>query len=213
MKYSRLIILLPILLFAACSSIKAVPQQVKNGIINGADNSQTIARNDIEIRARLAESGINDYNLEQTVSAFSVSIKNNSSREAVFSDDSFVLTDERGVQYAQLTPDRLKDIIKKDSYYLMPYPYVGFYYLEDFQKTSFYNRFNSSLPYYYELYPQDLLTKSLSATSIIPGMSVEGLLFFKIDLSSHQQVKLHVYRKDASRSLPADFIFPFSVLK
>ncbi|MBT1071537.1 hypothetical protein [Pelotalea chapellei] len=212
MRKSLLIILLPFLV-AACSSIKIVPQQVEGGTINGADNSQTIVRNDLEIKARLADSGINAYNLEQTVSSFNVSIKNNSSNEVLFSDSSFVLTDERGLQYEQLTPERLKDILKKDSYYLMPYPYVGFYYLEDFQKTSFYNRFNSSLPYYYELYPQDLLSKSLPATSVIPGMSVEGLLFFKIDLANHQQVKLHVYRKNSSRSLPADFIFPFTVLK
>jgi len=205
--------MLPILLLAACSSIKVVPQQVENGTINNADNSQTVMRDGLEITARLAESGINSYNLQETVSSFNVRIKNTTSREVVFSDDSFVLTDERGLQYAQLTPDRLRDIIKKDSYYLMPYPYVGFYYLEDFQKTSFYNRFTSSLPYYYELYPQDLLSKSLPATSIIPGMSLEGLLFFKIDMANHQQVKLHVYRKDASRSLPPDFIFPFTVLK
>ena len=208
-----ILILLPFLLLAACSSFTVVPQPVENGTINKSDNSLTIAQHDLEIRARVADSGINAYNLEQTVSAFTVSIKNNSSREALFSEDSFVLIDESGLQYSQLTPDRLRDIIKKDSYYLMPYPYVGFYYLEDFQKTSFYNRFNSSLPYYYELYPQDLLSKSLESTSIIPGMSVEGLLFFKIDLTRHQQVKLHVYRKNSPRSLPPDFIFPFTVLK
>lgn len=95
----------------------------------------------------------------------------------------------------------------------MPYPYVGFYYLEDFQKTTFYNRFNSSLPYYYELYPQDLFTKSLPLTSIIPGKKIEGLIYFKIDLAAHKQVKLYVYRKGVSKSTPPEFIFPFKIVK
>ena len=104
-------------------------------------------------------------------------------------------------------------MIKKDSYYLMPYPYVGFYYLEDYQKTTFYNRNTSLLPYYYELYPQDIFTKSLPLTGIIPGKKVEGLVYFKIDMGDHRQVKLYVYRKGESRSNLPEFIFPFKILK
>lgn len=212
MKAIQIPLMLMFLFLTACASLKAVPQQVENGVI-GKDNTLTLSRSDLEITSGLAESSINAYNLEQTVTAFRVAIKNNSSREAIFSEGSFVLSDEAGKQYEQLTPDRLRDLLKKDTYYLMPYPYVGFYYLEDFQKTSFYNRFNSSLPYYYELYPQDLMDKSLLTASVIPGMSVEGLVFFRIDLANHTQVKLHVYRKGASRSQSSDFIFPFTVVK
>lgn len=213
MKKNILISMLLALCLSACASVKIVPEQAENGVINAEDNSQTITRNGIQIRSALSGTEINAYNLESTVSAFSLTIKNGTDKEVAYSADSFVLVDENGLQYGQLTPQKMLEMIKKDSYYLMPYPYVGFYYLEDFQKTSFYNRMNSSLPYYYEVYPQDLFTKALPLTSIIPGMKVDGLVFFKIDLTAHRQVKLYVYRQGASRSNPPEFVFPFKVLK
>ncbi|OGR30803.1 MAG: hypothetical protein A2X79_01310 [Desulfuromonadaceae bacterium GWB2_53_15] len=213
MNISYLIVAFLLLLSCGCGTVKVLPEQVDTGIINVADNSQTISKNGIEIRASFSDTAINAYNLEGTVTAFQLAITNASTNEVAFADDSFVLVDERGLQYSFLSPDKVREFIKKDSYYLMPYPYVGFYYLEDFQKTSFYNRFNSSLPYYYELYPQDLFTKSLPLTSIIPGMKVEGLVYFKIDLTLHQQVKLYVYRKGVSKTAPPEFIFPYKIVK
>jgi len=213
MKTSYLLVALLMLLSCGCGTVKVLPEPVENGIINSADNSQTISKNGIEIKANVSDTAINAYNLEGTVTAFQLALNNASTNEVAFADDSFVLVDERGLQYSILTPDKVRELIKKDSYYLMPYPYVGFYYLEDFQKTNFYNRFNSSLPYYYELYPQDLFTKSLPFTSIIPGMKIEGLVYFKIDLTLHQQVKLYVYRKGVSKTAPPEFIFPFKIVK
>jgi hypothetical protein len=202
-----------ILSVSGCASVKAIPEQVENGTINAGDNSLTITNNNVKIKANVAETAINSYNLEETVTAFKLVINNASTSEVAFADDSFVLVDERGLQYSLLTPEKVRDLLKKDSYYLMPYPYVGFYYLEDFQKTSFYNRFNSSLPYYYDLYPQDLFTKSLPMTAIIPSMSVEGFVYFKIDLAAHQHVNLYVYRKGASKSAPPEFNFPYKIVK
>lgn len=213
MKTSMLALLLLILVVPGCAAIKVVPEPVAHGVVNASDNSQTIAKNGIEINARLSDTAINAYNLEGTVSAFQITIRNSSPEEVSFADDSFVLVDEGGLQYTQLVPEKVREMIRKDSYYLMPFPYVGFYYLEDFQKTSFYNRFNSSLPYYYELYPQDLFTRSLPLTTIIPDMKVEGLVYFKIDMAAHQQVKLYIYRKGASKSNPPELVFPFKIIK
>lgn len=213
MKTILSVLVVLVFLIPGCAQFKVIPEQIDNGTVDATDNSQTISRNSLEIKTRVSDTDINAYNLEGTVTAFNIVIKNNTANEVSFAGDSFVLVDERGLQYVQLTPEKVREIITKDSYYLMPYPYVGFYYLEDFQKTSFYNRNSSSLPYYYELYPQDIFTKSLPLTAIIPAMQVEGLIYFKIDMAAHRQVKLHVYRKDASRSNPPEFIFPFKIIK
>lgn len=213
MKIHHLLFALLIFASSGCGTVNVLPVLVEDGNINAADNSQTISRNSVEIKAKVSDTAINAYNLEGTVTAFLLGISNSSSNETAFAEDSFVLVDESGLQYSLITPEKVRELIKKDSYYLMPYPYVGFYYLEDFQRTSFYNRFNTSLPYYYELYPQDLFTKSLPFTTIIPGMKIEGLVYFKIDLAAHQQVKLYVYRKGVSKSAPPEFIFPFKIVK
>ena len=213
MKHSIVLMSLVALLFSGCSSVKVLPEQVANGRINTADNSQTIVSNGVEVTARFDENGINSYNLEGTITSFHVSIRNSTDHEIAFGDDSYVLVDESGLQYSLLTPEHVRAMIKKDSYYLVPYPYVGFYYLEDFEKTNAYNRFNSALPYYYDLYPQDIFTKALQATTVIPGMRVEGLTYFKIDPAAHQQIKLLVFHKGASKSSPPDFSFPFKIVK
>ena len=210
---SLTLVLLVAVLLVGCSSVKLVPEQAVNGRINVADNSQTIMSNGVEVTARMDETGINSYNIESTVTAFQVIIRNASDSEVAFGDDSYVLVDESGLQYSLLTPEAIRTMLKKDSYYLVPYPYVGFYYLEDYEKTNAYNRFNSALPYYYELYPQDIFTKALTATTVIPGMKVEGLTYFKIDPAAHQSVKLLVFRKGASKSSPPDFSFPFKIVK
>ncbi len=215
MKHSLLCVLMSavLLVLVGCSSVRLVPVAVENGSVNAADSTLTISRNGISVSIRPESATINAYNLDSTVSAFHVSISNGSSSEVSYTEESFVLSDEKGLQYNLLTPEKVRDMLKKDSYYLMPYPYVGFYYLEDFQKTSFYNKTNSSLPYYYELYPQDLFTASLPLSPVIPGMKIEGQVFFKIDLSAHQTVRLLIFRKGASRSNPPEFVFPFTVVK
>src|SRR6185369_12765881 len=89
---------------SGCSSVKIVPEQVEHGTINTADNSQTIARNGVEITANASETAINAYNLEGTVTAFNIAIRNNSPDEVAFAADSFFIVDEKGLQYALLTP-------------------------------------------------------------------------------------------------------------
>ena len=213
MNYSLILMSLITMLLVGCSSVKVVPEQAVNGRINSADNSQTIISKGVEVTTRVDETSINSYNLDGTVSAFHIIIKNSTEGEISFGDDSYVLVDESGLQYSLLTPENVREMLKKDSYYLTPYPYVGFYYLDDYEKTNAYNRINSPLPYFYELYPQDLFTRALKAATIIPGMKVEGLTYFKIDPATHKNMNLLIFRKGASKSSPPDFSFPFKIVK
>jgi hypothetical protein len=208
----KLVVCLPlVVLFMSGCALKVVPEHVDSGIINAGDNSQTLTKNGIAITASNSDTEIDSYNLEGTVSAFQVAIDNQSDREAVFDTDSFLLLDNDGRQYYPLTPEKVKEIISRDSYYLIPYPYVGFYYLEDYQKAYANNQFNSQVPYFYEVYPQDIYTRALPGGAIIPHAKVAGLVYFKIEMRGKRGVKLLLYRKGASKSDPPEFTFPFKV--
>ena len=200
-------------ILGGCSSLKVLPEQAGAGVINTAENSQAIDKDGVLITVKASDVDLRNYNLEGTVSAFSVLIDNRTDHEVSFGNDSFVLLDNDNRQYLPLTPEKVKEILSKDSYYLIPYPYVGFYYLEDYEKSSSYNTFNSSAPYFYDLYPQDIYTKALSGESIIPKAKVAGLVYFKIALSTVQRVKLLVFKKGTSRSAVPDFTFPFKISK
>ncbi|QSV47440.1 hypothetical protein JZM60_13985 [Geobacter benzoatilyticus] len=200
-------------LFISGCSLKVVPQQVSQGVIDPADNSQTVTRDGIAVKVANSDREMYSYNLDGTVTAFDVTIHNQTRQEISFGTDSFVLLDDQNRQYLPLTPERVKEIVSRDSYYLIPYPYVGFYYLEDYERTSSYTDTGSQLPYYYEVYPQDIYTRALNASAIIPGAKAEGLVYFRIDLASTKEMKLLVFRKGTPKSAAPDFTFPFLISK
>ncbi|WP_243373963.1 hypothetical protein [Geotalea sp. SG265] len=210
MKTSLSVLLICIFLSAGCS-MKVVPVQVESGVIDEKNFSQTLSRDNVSVTAGSAESQLYNYNLDGAVSAFSVVIENRGSSELPVDPGMFLLMDNEGKQYVPLTPDKVKEIISRDSYYLIPYPYVGFYYLEDYEKSSFYNTFTSEKPYYFEVYPQDIYTKALAVGTLIPKAKMSGLVYFKIDLHGKKDVKLLVYKQGTSKSSPADFTFPFKI--
>jgi hypothetical protein len=198
------------ILTAGCS-LKVVPVPVESGVIDEKHFSQTVTRNNISITAGSAQSQLYNYNLDGAVSAFSVVVNNLGSTELPVDTGMFLLVDNEGNQYFPLTPDKVKEIISRDSYYLIPYPYVGFYYTEDYEKSTFYNTFTSEKPYYYEVYPQDIYTKALPGGTLIPKAKMAGLVYFKIDLNGKKDVKLLIFKPGTSKSSPADFTFPFKI--
>ena len=207
-----LLLLCAVLSLAGCGSLKVVPDATAPGMVS-ADNSLSVSRDGVAMTVKHADVNMFSANLEGMVAAFSVQVENQTDGEITFAQDSFLLLDNDNRQYAPLTPEKVREIVTRDTYYLIPYPYVGFYYLEDYQKTSFYNRFNTREPYFYELYPQDIFTKGFPAGAIIPKAKVAGLIYFKIDLSDKKGVKLLAYRNKNAKSTAPDFEFPFSIRK
>ena len=208
-----IVLLVSVLILSGCASIKIVPEPTVGGIVNEKENSETITHGNISITAKSGDAEILAYNLEGSVASFYVMVENQTDRELFVGNDSFLLVDSDGRQYFPLTPEKVKEIVARDTYYLIPYPYVGFYYLEDYEKSSFYNRVTSDQPYFYEVYPQDIYTKALPGGSVIPKAKVAGLLYFRIDIQQKKGVNLLFYKKGTSKSAPADFVFPFKIVK
>ncbi len=213
MKRFNIAILLLIITLNGCSSVKVVPEQTPAGIINIKDNSQAITKDHLVITVAPADTDMVNYNIEGMVASFNVEIQNSTAAEVSFDNDSFILIDSDRRQYYSLTPEKIRQMMAKDTYYLLPYPYVGFYYLEDYEQAQFKNSTNSNLPYYFELRPQELYTKALPTEPIIPNAMVKGLLYFHVDIQTLSAFSIHVYRKGASKSAPPDFIFPYKVVQ
>jgi len=213
MKIFAVFILLLATLFNGCASVKVLPEAVVDGSINLKDNSQTIARNNLAITIAADDTDMVNYNIEGMIASFNVKIENSGESDVTFDKDSFVLVDASGMQYYQITPDKVKEMMAKDTYYLLPYPYVGFYYLEDYELAQYKNATSSNLPYYFELYPQDIYTRALPTDPIIPKARTKGLIYFHADIHSLSAFTLKVYKKSTSKSAPPDFIFPFKVVK
>lgn len=200
------------LLLAGCG-IKIVPQPTEIGLINPADRSIAINRDGIIVSARVQDLEVAPYRMVDNITSFYVVIDNRTKGEVSLPVSSFVLLDQDNRQYRPIHPAEVQAIVSRDSTYLIPYPFVGYYYLEDQHKAAVFNTFSSSLPYFAENHPQDLYTEALSETPILPGALISGKVYFVIDLFAQKKVELRLYPPGADTARPAPYVFPFSIEK
>jgi hypothetical protein len=212
MKNLRLCIVVALTILAGCS-IKIVPEPVSSGMINEKERSITLTRDSTVVTIAPVDPDMLNYNLESMVASFSVEIQNNGDKEISFDDESFILIDSNKRQYYSLNPEKMRQMLARDTYYLLPYPYVGFYYLEDYERAAFKNSTNSNLPYYFEIRPQDIYTKALPSEAIIPNARIKGLVYFNVDIERLTSFRINLYAKGASKSSEPAFIFPYRVVK
>jgi len=212
MKKRLLIIPLLLNFLFACSPL-VIPKATPDGEINPADNSITKENDSLRIAARAQDLEVAPYRMVDNVTSFYLVIENLSDNEISIPLDSIVLIDGDGNQFRPIPPSEVQKITSRDSTYLIPYPYVGFYYLEDQVQYSATNALDSSLPYHYENYPQDLYTEALPAGTILPGAQITGVVYFLIDLYTKKDIEIRIYRPGTPTSGPPDFSFPFTVEK
>ncbi len=199
--------------FTGCG-LTAVPNSTSPGTINLDDNSITQTRNGLTITARVADIEYAPYRIVDNITTFEVAIRNNSEEGVTLPLDSFWVFDDEGQQYAPISPERVTEIVSRDSPYLIPYPYVGYYYLEDAERFSQANTFTSSLPYYAENHPQDIFTDALPLNEpIFPGAKVSGLIYVVLELTNKSAVELQLYLPGTKKSGNPDFRFPFIIEK
>ncbi|TYP00330.1 hypothetical protein EDC39_101497 [Geothermobacter ehrlichii] len=178
-----------------------------------ADNSLTAEKAGLALTVGVQDLEVAPYRMVDNITSFRVVIDNRTGREISVPLDSFVLIDDQGHQYRPIRPEKIQEIVKKDANYLIPYPYVGYYYLEDREKSAQYDTFQSNLPYYTQNYPQDIFTQALPEEPVLPEAKIAGLVYFVVDLTGKKSFELRVYLPDEERRSEPDFRFPFVVEK
>lgn len=199
-----------LLVMGAGCSLRVVPTPGASQTLDLKTNAISEQKHGLVVSVIPADAELAAYNLATTVSSFQVTISNQSDTAVSFDRDGFLLIDDQKRQYPPLSPEQVRELATKNSYYLLPYPYVGFYYLDDYDRARDYASRDPQLPYY-EFYPQDIFTRALPDGEIIPKAAISGLLYFPIDLERVKNVTLQLYRKGTSKSSPPDFSFPFTI--
>ena len=148
------------------------------------------------------------YPMVDNITSFHVTIDNRTAEQVSFPSQAFILKDGSDRQYRSITPERVREIVSKDTVYLIPYPYVGYYYLHDQAKVANADTFSSSLPFYAEYHPQDIFTRALTEEPILKGSKVAGLVYFIADLERSNYAELLVFPdKETSGEPLAKFQF------
>ena len=205
----RLFVILSIALVVTGCGAKIIPQQVSGGTIDLEAGSQTISRNDVIISAKVQDLQYAPYRQVDNIVSFFLNVANNTTKPWKFPFEKLLLVANDGRQHTAISPTQVKEIVSRDLPYMVPYPYVGYYYLEDAQKGSYFNSFTSDLPYYAANNPQDIFTQALPEDAIQPGNRIEGLIYFVADLESMTSFKLSVPLPLSEQAL----VYPFAVEK
>lgn len=211
MRTSYIVIFLILLLCSACS-VNVAPIATPTGIINPVEKSISETRNGVTFTVKLDELSVGAYPMVDNITSFHVTIDNRTEEQISFPTQAFLLKDGNDRQYRSVTPERVREIVSKDTVYLIPYPYVGYYYLEDQARVSNADTFSSSLPFYAEYHPQDIFTRALTEEPILRNSKVAGLIYFIADLERTNYAELLVFTDKATSGEPLAK-FPFSIEK
>jgi hypothetical protein len=203
--------LLILLLCSACS-VSVAPIATSTGTINPEEKSITEVRDGIAFTVKVDELSVSPYQMVDNITSFHVTVDNRTEGPVEFPSKAFLLKDGSGRQYHTITPERVREIVSKDSVYLMPYPYVGYYYLQDQERMSHADTFSSSLPFYAEYHPQDIFTRALTEEPILKGSNVAGVVYFIADLERTDYAELLVFPNQEASGVPL-VTFPFAIEK
>lgn len=206
----RLTITLAVLLLAAGCGVKVVPQPTATARLDPAAGALTEIHAGIAVTVRLDQLSVQPYQMIDNLSSFHVTVDNRSGEQLRIAGDLFLLRDGEGRQYRTVAPEQVREIVGRDTVYLIPYPYVGYYYLEDQERDAFGQTLASALPFYAEYRPQDIFTRALPAGPVLPGSKVSGVIYFLADPSRTDRVELLLYPDAAMQGEPR-YRFPFRV--
>lgn len=211
-RVAALLVLAGFLMTAGCS-VAVVPRPTDDVRLDPLDNSLVGTKNGVTVQARLESLAVAPYVLQDNVSSFFVTVQNDTSAVVSVPLQAFLLVTDEGRQLAPLDPSSIHELVSRESFHLIPYPYVGYYYLEDRERGAFFNTFESALPFFAENHPQDLVTEALPQNELVPGAKFGGVVYFPVDFTRESGAELRVYLPGSPRDARADFVFPFFVEK
>lgn len=209
---TKFILVVSILFVCSACSVSVSPIATPTGIINPEDNSLTETIDGLSFTVKLDQLSFGPYQQVDNITSFHVDINNQTDSQVSFPSSAFLLKDGNGRQYRSITPEKVREIVSKDSVYLIPYPYVGYYYLEDQEKVAYQNTFSSSLPFYAEYQPQDIFTLALTEEPLLKKSSTSGLVYFIADLERSNYAELQIFQGQQASGEPL-LKFPFAIEK
>ena len=210
-------LLLPLLLLAlvlsGCAGIVITPSPDAAGRVNPQDLSISQTSEQVTVTAKVMDLEVRPYQMDQNICSFQVDIKNDRDTKIYLPAERFILFDDQGNQYRPVSPQKIRELVAQLDPYLIPYPYVGYYYEGDAERARVRNEFNSEVVYFPTRNPQNIELEALPDGKVEPGKQVSGLIYFLADLRTMKSFSLQGSAVLAKGVKSSDFVFPFSVVK
>lgn len=200
------------LLLSGCG-VQVIPR-TSDQISLGVDKETVVAEeNGLTLSAKIQDLDFGPYTGVNNITAFYVKVTNNSEKERSVPLAAFMLFDQDRKVYRPLESDRVAALTRQEANYLIPYPYVGFYYLQDSAEFDYTTQSAKSLSYSPERMPVSAESYALPVGSIPSGANIAGMLFFNIDLYEKKFVDLTLQLQSDVNIPETKFSFLFDVVK
>ena len=199
--------------FISGCGVQVVPRTSPQISLGADKETVTATENDLTLSAKVQDLDFGPYTGENNITAFYVKVSNNSKKERVIPLAAFMLYDQDRKLHRPLEADRVTSLTRQEANYLIPYPYVGFYYLQDSTEFDYATQSASSLAYSPQKTMASAETYALPVGSLPAGANIAGILFFNIDLYEKKFVDLTLQLQGDGDLPETEFSFLFDVVK
>lgn len=199
--------------FLSGCGVQVVPRTSAQILLSNDKETVTATAKDLTLSAKVQDLDFGPYTGENNITAFYVKVSNNSKKERVIPLAAFMLYDQDRKLHRPLEADRVTSLTRQEANYLIPYPYVGFYYLQDSTEFDYATQSASSLAYSPQKTMASAETYALPVGPLPAGANIAGLLFFNIDLYEKKFVDLTLQLQRDGDLPETEFSFLFDVVK
>ncbi len=213
MKKQILPLILMLSLLTGCGGIAVIPSPGSLGQINAQDHSITQVNEQVTVSAKVMDLEVRPYQMKQNICSFFLTVKNDRDQKIYFPAERFILSDSKGNQYRPVSPEQIREIVADHDPYLIPYPYVGYYYEGDAVRARIRNEFNSEVTYFPTKDPRNITLEALPGGKVEAHKQISGVIYFLADLRTMEGLSLEGSAVLSKGVKSSDFIFPFSVVK
>ncbi len=211
MKLCMSIIFLALLL-SGCG-VQVVPRTSAQILLGADKETVTATENGLTLTAKVQDLDFGPYTGVNNITAFYVSVTNDSNEVRSVPLAAFMLFDQDRKVYRPLESDRVTALTRQEANFLIPYPYVGFYYLQDSTDFDYATQSASTLAYSPQKTAGSVEAYALPVGAIPSGAHIAGMLFFNIDLYEKKFVDLTLQLQSDGTVPETRFSLLFDVVK
>jgi len=197
----RIIPLILLLIVSGCAlTIKPNPRD-PGAVVNPADRSITLTRENLALSARVQNVAVGGYALERPIASFYLVATNHATEVQSLPLTTMQLRDDQGRTYSPLAPETVDQILHPAVEFMVPFPFVGYLDVTGLEAYRSSSSLASEQPYLSSGFAYEKEPDAFAADQLAGGAQVSGVIYFEIDLYQASSVDLLI--------LPVGFTSPF----
>ncbi len=202
-----------LMLLCSCAGVIVTPDPRPGIQVDAANTEAQLTREGVSLKVRLAEASVRPSPVEKNICSFWVEIENQRGVLLPVSFTDFQLIADDGTLFQAENPEDLVALLKPQIPLLIPYPYVGYYYLNDSVRGQWDDAFRSELSFSSSRRPELIHSDALPEQTLQPQTKASGMIYFPAELWSMQgfEIRYQVGALAGQKSFPVSI--PFSVEK